>query len=65
MRGGADCARWLTGEQRAPALPDVQEKFASLGLFPLHSPPERVMELVKTGSERMGKVVKAAGIQPE
>jgi tripartite-type tricarboxylate transporter receptor subunit TctC len=45
--------------------PDVHEKFASLGLFPLHSPPERVMELVKSGSERMAKVVKAAGIQPE
>lgn len=44
---------------------EVQEKFGSFGLFPLHSPPERVMELVKTSTVRMGKIVKAAGIQPE
>jgi tripartite-type tricarboxylate transporter receptor subunit TctC len=45
--------------------PDVQEKFASLGLTPLHSTPERVAELVETGAVRMGQVVKAAGINPE
>lgn len=45
--------------------PDVQERFANVGLQPLHSTPERVTELVKTGTARMGKVVKAAGIQPE
>jgi tripartite-type tricarboxylate transporter receptor subunit TctC len=45
--------------------PDVQEKFASLGLIPLHSTPERVAELVKTGAVRMAQVVKAAGINPE
>lgn len=45
--------------------PDVQERFSSLGLVPLHSTPERVSELVKTGSAQMAKVVKAAGIQAE
>ena len=50
---------------KAMKAPDVQEKFASLGLMPLHSTPERVSELVKIGSAQMGKVVKAAGIQPE
>jgi len=50
---------------KAMTSPDVQEKFASLGLMPLHSTPERVAELVKIGSAQMGKVVKAAGIQPE
>jgi tripartite-type tricarboxylate transporter receptor subunit TctC len=45
--------------------PDVQEKFASLGLVPLHSTPQHVAELVKVGAARMGKVVKAAGLQPE
>ncbi|HUP94525.1 MAG TPA: tripartite tricarboxylate transporter substrate binding protein [Burkholderiales bacterium] len=44
---------------------EVQEKLANVGLFALHSPPERVTELVKTGMERMARVVKAAGIQPE
>ncbi len=45
--------------------PDVQERFANVGLQPLYSTPERVTELVKNGTARMGKVVKAAGIQPE
>ena len=45
--------------------PDVQERFANVGLTPLHSTPEHVTELVKTGTARIGKVVKAAGIQPE
>jgi tripartite-type tricarboxylate transporter receptor subunit TctC len=44
---------------------DVQEKFANIGLVPLHSTPEHVAELVKTGAARMGKVIRAAGIQPE
>ena len=45
--------------------PEVQERFANVGLTPLYSTPERVTELVKTGTARMGQVVKAAGIQPE
>ena len=44
---------------------DTVEKFSALGLTALHSTPERVGELVKTGSARMGQIVKAAGIQPE
>ena len=50
---------------QAMKAPDVQERFANVGLTPLHSTPERVTELVKTGSARMGQVVRAAGIQPE
>jgi tripartite-type tricarboxylate transporter receptor subunit TctC len=45
--------------------PDVQEKFGSLGLVPLHSTPEHIMELVKKGTAQMGQVVKQAGIVPE
>jgi tripartite-type tricarboxylate transporter receptor subunit TctC len=56
----------LNGEiARIMKAPDVQEKYASLGLIPLHSTPERVAELVKTGAARMGALVKSAGIQPE
>jgi tripartite-type tricarboxylate transporter receptor subunit TctC len=56
----------LNGEiVQAMKAPDVQERFANVGLQPLHSTPERVTELVKTGTARMGQVVKAAGIQPE
>jgi tripartite-type tricarboxylate transporter receptor subunit TctC len=56
----------LNGEiGQAMKANDVQEKFASLGLVPLHSTPEHVTDLVKTGSARMGKVIRAAGIQAE
>jgi tripartite-type tricarboxylate transporter receptor subunit TctC len=44
---------------------DVQDKFANLGLTPLHSTPERIAELVKTAMPRMGQVIKSAGIHPE
>jgi tripartite-type tricarboxylate transporter receptor subunit TctC len=50
---------------KAMKAPEVQERFANVGLVPLQSTPERVTELVRTGTARMGKVVKAAGIQPE
>ena len=46
-------------------MPDVKEKLANVGLFALHSSPERVTELVRTSTERMTKVVKAAGIKAE
>jgi tripartite-type tricarboxylate transporter receptor subunit TctC len=46
-------------------LPDVQERYATLGLATLHTPPERVMEWVKQESPVMGKVLKAAGVEPE
>jgi tripartite-type tricarboxylate transporter receptor subunit TctC len=45
--------------------PEVQDKIGSLGVVPLHSKPERVAELIKVSHERMGSVVKAAGIVPE
>jgi tripartite-type tricarboxylate transporter receptor subunit TctC len=58
--------RKLNGEvAQFMKAPDVQEKFANIGLVPLHSTPEHVTELVKTGTARMGKVIRAAGIQPE
>ena len=50
---------------RAMQSQDVQEKFANLGLTPLHSTPERIHELVKTAMPRMGQAIKGAGIQPE
>ena len=46
-------------------LPDVQEKYAGLGVFTAHTTPERVMELVTIESPRIGKVLKAAGVEPE
>jgi tripartite-type tricarboxylate transporter receptor subunit TctC len=45
--------------------PDIQEKYASMGIFTAHTTPERVTELQQTGTKHMAQVVKAAGIQPE
>ena len=45
--------------------PDVVERFANLGLMPLHSTPAHVDELVKMGTAQMGPLLKAAGIQAE
>ena len=46
-------------------LPDVQEKYAGLGVFTVHTTPERVMELVRIETPKMGKVLKAAGVEPD
>ena len=45
--------------------PDVQERYATLGVSRVHSTPERVMELVRIESPLFGKVLKAAGVEPE
>jgi tripartite-type tricarboxylate transporter receptor subunit TctC len=45
--------------------PDVQERYASLGVFTVHTKPEQVTELIKIETPRIGKVLRAAGVQPE
>ena len=44
---------------------DIQERYANLGIFRVHTTPERVMELVRIESPLIGKVLKAAGVEPE
>lgn len=46
-------------------IPDVQERYAGLGVFTVHTTPARVMELVRLESPQIGKVLKAAGVEPE
>lgn len=46
-------------------LADVQEKYAALGITTAHSTPEKITELIKLEGPQMGKVLKAAGVQPE
>ena len=46
-------------------LPDVQVRYAGLGIFTAHTTPERVMELVKLEAPQIGKVLKAAGVEPD
>jgi len=45
--------------------PDVIERFESLGVFPEHTTPERMLEIVKAEGPPMGKLLRAAGIQPQ
>ena len=46
-------------------LPDVREKYAGLGVATVHTTPQRVLELVRIESPKMGKVLKAAGVEPD
>jgi len=46
-------------------LSDVQEKYAGLGVSTVHTTPERVLELVRVEAPKMGKVLKAAGVEPD
>jgi tripartite-type tricarboxylate transporter receptor subunit TctC len=45
--------------------PDIQEKYANMGIFTAHTTPARITELQQLGTQQMAGVVKAAGIQPE
>jgi tripartite-type tricarboxylate transporter receptor subunit TctC len=45
--------------------PHIREKYTSLGLFPVHSTPERVLERIKLESPQMAKILEAAGVQPQ
>jgi tripartite-type tricarboxylate transporter receptor subunit TctC len=46
-------------------LPDVREKYTGLGVFTAHTAPERVAELIRLESPQMGRVLKAAGVEPD
>jgi tripartite-type tricarboxylate transporter receptor subunit TctC len=50
---------------RALKMPDVIERMASLGVAPMHSNPQGVTERILRDSPEFGKVLKAAGVQPE
>jgi tripartite-type tricarboxylate transporter receptor subunit TctC len=50
---------------RIIALPDVQERYASLGMTPAHSTPQQVTELIRSDTQKFGPVLKAAGVEPE
>jgi len=65
---GADPAlvQRLNGElKRVTALPDVQERYASLGMNPAHSAPRDVTELIRSDTRKFGPILKAAGVEPE
>lgn len=56
----------LHGEiMKAIKLPEVRERMATLGTEPIGSTPEEFTEQIRGDLDKWGKVVKAAGIQPE
>jgi len=46
-------------------MPEIQDRFGSMGMFPAHTTPEQVTETMRLGTQQMAAVVKAAGIKPE
>jgi tripartite-type tricarboxylate transporter receptor subunit TctC len=45
--------------------PEVRERFDSLGVFPEHTTPEKMLEIVKAEGPPMGRLLKAAGVQAQ
>ena len=56
----------LNGEiARIMQQPDVRERYAGLGVFTVHTTPERVTEMIRVETPQMAKLLKAAGVEPE
>ncbi len=45
--------------------PEVKERFTELGVFAVHTTPERMMEMIRTEAPEMEKHLKMAGVEPE
>jgi tripartite-type tricarboxylate transporter receptor subunit TctC len=50
---------------RIIALADVQERYASLGMTPVHSTPREVTQRIRSDTQKNGPILKAAGVEPE
>lgn len=46
-------------------MPDVQERFATRGAVSKPSTPEEFDNFVRAETEKLGKIIKAAGIKPD
>ena len=46
-------------------LPDVLERYGTLGINPVHTTPEQVMAAVREEGPPLAKIFKAAGVEPE
>lgn len=51
--------------RKIATMDDYRERLTGLGVVAVASTPEEVSELVRTDTERFGKVLKDAGVQPE
>jgi len=50
---------------RSLQTPELRERFAALGAVPLPMTGKELASRIRTDRERLGKVMHAAGIQPE
>ena len=57
--------QWNTEVNRAIQLPDIRERFASVGLEPTPGTPEDLARQLKREVERWAMVVKKAGVKVE
>ncbi len=50
---------------RILALPDVKQRYNDLGIMPMHTSPERMLEVIRTEIPQMAKILAAIGLKPE
>lgn len=50
---------------RILALPDVKQRYNDLGIMPMHTSPERMLEMIRTEIPQMAKILAAIGLKPE
>ena len=56
----------LNGEiGRILQLPDVKQRYNDLGIMPLHTTPERMLETIRTEIPQMAKILATIGLKPE
>jgi len=58
-------SRLNTDLAKVMKLPEVQERFASLGIATAHSTPQAVTETIRRETPQMAAILKAAGVEPE
>jgi hypothetical protein len=46
-------------------MADVKQRHDNLGIMPLHSTPEQMLERIRAETPQMGKVLAAIGLKPE
>ena len=58
-------ARLNADLEKVTNMPEVQERYANLGIATAHSTPQAVLDTVRTETPQMAKILKAAGVEPE
>ena len=50
---------------RIVQMPDVKQRYNDLGIMPLHTTPERMLETIRAEIPQMAKILAAIGLKPE